>query len=170
MLPGLETVQYILAFKVAVLIYSLYSLNAVGTFVLYGYGKVTVCAWVVLACSCATLAAIALGASIAGLLGAIAGNSIFIFTVFLLNLAMKYVKEDGFAWLTWIKVPLIIFTIGTLCQLLIKMENPLRWVILIAQCSAIVLWAYFHLFSGMSAKLLHLVPKRWLATSNKQKV
>jgi O-antigen/teichoic acid export membrane protein len=102
--------NHILAFKVAVFIYALNALNAVGFCVLLSIAV----NWVMiiqLFGSIFTLFLIAFGSIRLGLLGAVIGNSGFLVTWIMLHLSMKRLKLKRFFWIECLSLPLLCFLI-----------------------------------------------------------
>jgi O-antigen/teichoic acid export membrane protein len=101
--------QFTAAFQLATVIYALYSINAVGYYILFGtsaLGKLTV---VQLASSVCALVLIAWGAHRAGILGAIAGNAGYIGTWLLIPLGMTLLSIAPRTWTRWLRFPLVWF-------------------------------------------------------------
>lgn len=99
------------------LIYGLLSLNAAGYYILQGLGRIRLTGAVVLAAGVASLAAIAMGASLYGLRGAVVGNACYIGTVVLAAIAMRELGIPARRWLSWLLVPLAIFAAAALVVL-----------------------------------------------------
>jgi O-antigen/teichoic acid export membrane protein len=98
----------ILAFRVAVLAYSLYSLNAVGFYLCLGLNAARTCMTIQLASGVVTLALIGVGANQFGLIGAMVGNVGFVITWLMNVYGCNLLKMNGQRWLQWLVVPLLL--------------------------------------------------------------
>lgn len=101
--------ENILGFRIAAIIYALYSLNAVGYYVLFSINEVKKSLLISLASGTLALTLIAIGASKFGLLGAILGNAGYLGVWFLTFFAMKYLNIKIKIWGTWFQFPIICF-------------------------------------------------------------
>jgi O-antigen/teichoic acid export membrane protein len=99
--------ENIFAFKIATVIYGLYSLNAVGFYILLSLAG-NLCMTIQLVSAIFSLLLISLGAYYFGLIGATLGNIGFITTTWLFSLtAIKQVKLSFKLWVKWLIFPLI---------------------------------------------------------------
>jgi len=121
--PGEAIDQYILPFCIAISIYSLYSLNAVGYYILLGTNSTNTCTAIVLASGALSLTMIAIGAHYLGLLGAIFGNVGYLTTCALALLGLKRLSIPTYLWIKWLKFPLIWFLLVILSILFL----PKNW-------------------------------------------
>jgi O-antigen/teichoic acid export membrane protein len=101
--PGVSNQEYTLAFRIAIVIYSLYSLNAVGYYALLSLGAVKTSTVILIGSSSITLLMIYIGAKNWGLLGASIGNAGYICTLMCTVLALKYLKIPIQQWIRWIQ-------------------------------------------------------------------
>ena len=108
-LPNLAKSQYFLSFQIITIIYSLYSLNAVGYYTLFGTEGVKINLIVVSVSGIFSLLLIAIGARMAGITGAIAGNIGYLGTLALIWFGMKQVKIQNIEWMTWLCFPVLWF-------------------------------------------------------------
>lgn len=104
----------ILGFRLAAIIYGLYSLNAVGYYVLLGINAVPVLMGVQMASAVLALLCIGFGAHAFGLTGAIVGNGAYLGTLWLIFWGMKRLEVRPTSWLGWFVFPLswFVVTIG----------------------------------------------------------
>lgn len=107
----------ILAFRIATVIYGLFSLNAVGFYILLSVMSKLVMT-IQLISGCFSLIFIAIGAKNFGLLGAITGNFGFLLTLLMIFCGLKYLKLPKLLWLQSLIFPLVWFTICILFSLL----------------------------------------------------
>jgi len=109
----------LIALQTAIIIYGLFSLNAVGFFILISNDPKTVMR-IQLISGILALTLIFLGASKLGLLGAIAGNIGFLLTWLMIFLGLKKLKISNLLWLKSSFFLLIWFTVCILGKLLIS--------------------------------------------------
>lgn len=110
MLPNITTRQEILGLQIAAVIYVLYSLNALGFYILFALHDTRTNAIVTLSSSAFSLFFIFLGAKYFGLLGAVAGNAGYLGTVFLTTAGLKKAKIALRCYLRWMGFPLLALT------------------------------------------------------------
>jgi O-antigen/teichoic acid export membrane protein len=94
----------ILAMQIAAIIYSLYSLNAVGFYILYGTGKIKICTYIHLASAILSVLLISILSKRFYLLGAVTGNSAYIFTILMTVLGLYELnipRKELIRWLTF---------------------------------------------------------------------
>jgi O-antigen/teichoic acid export membrane protein len=87
--PNRLSGQYSLAFSMCSLIYTMYSMNAVGHYILIGIKEIKTCALISAFSGIFSLTLIAVGSHFFGVLGAILGNSGYILTLLLSVVAVK---------------------------------------------------------------------------------
>ena len=97
--------------RTAVLIYTLYSLNAVGYFILFSIKAVEMNLIIVLISGIFSISLIALGAKFAGLSGAIWGNSGYILTLILNFVSLYKLNISLQKWIVWLSFPLLWFIV-----------------------------------------------------------
>jgi O-antigen/teichoic acid export membrane protein len=98
---------YLPEFRLAVIIYSIYSLNAVGYYMLLATGAATTSMVVVMLSGIASLLMIYVGASHFQLMGATLGNAGFIGVWSLTFFAMKRFRISFKQWSSWILLPIV---------------------------------------------------------------
>jgi O-antigen/teichoic acid export membrane protein len=101
--------ENILGFRIATIIYSLYSLNAVGYYVLFSINEVKKSLLISLSSGTLALILIAIGASRFGLIGAMLGNAGYLGVWLLTFFSMKYLNIKIKTWATWFQFPVICF-------------------------------------------------------------
>jgi O-antigen/teichoic acid export membrane protein len=109
MLGDAASRENILGFRIVTIIYTLYSLNAVGYYVLFSVNAVEKSLIIHLFSGVLALLLIAIGSSRFGLIGAALGNSGYLGVWFLTFFAMKYLKIKIKIWGKWFQLPLICF-------------------------------------------------------------
>jgi O-antigen/teichoic acid export membrane protein len=115
-LGGAATPEHAFALRALGVIYGVYSVTAVGYYVLQGTGRLATCAAIVLASGVATLTLIALGGRLGGLRGAVLGNAGYALTLALHLTAMSRLGIPWRRWLGWTAVPLLLFAGGLLLE------------------------------------------------------
>jgi O-antigen/teichoic acid export membrane protein len=114
-------------FQIAIVIYTIYSLNAVGYFVLYGLGQAHKNTIVVLLSGALALALIALLSSLLGELGAFIGNAGYIATLALNVLMLREIGLSTILWLRWVRFPLFLFGLCVICTYFFP--SNLLWIV-----------------------------------------
>ncbi|MDB9307538.1 oligosaccharide flippase family protein [Aphanizomenon sp. CS-733/32] len=139
MFAGVATESTVLAFRIATLIYGLFSLNAVGFFILLSIAPKLVMI-IQLISGCFSLTLIAIGASKFGFLGAVAGNIGFLLTWLMIFSGLKLLKLPKWFWLKSLIFPLIWFLICTLIGLLV---SQLEFMVIISTIHVMILIGWF---------------------------
>lgn len=111
LLPGHDSAEATGALRDLGIVYGLYSVCAVGFYVLQGTGRFLTCASIVFASSLATLALITLGAREYGLRGAALGNAGYLLNVALHVVAMASLGIDARRWAGWVALPVTVFAV-----------------------------------------------------------
>ncbi|NTW01026.1 MAG: oligosaccharide flippase family protein [Oscillochloris sp.] len=141
LLPGMTAPETEQALHIATIIYALYSLNAVGYFVLLGLGAVLQCMAIVVAAGVGTLLLIALGGTMFGLPGALAGNAGYMLTLLLNVVARRKLSLPADLWMRWLRFPLLWFAGVILLSLVLPTELLVR-VTLSCVSGAVLIWWY----------------------------
>jgi O-antigen/teichoic acid export membrane protein len=129
----------IVGFRVATVIYGLFSLNTVGFFILISVAAKLVMS-IQLMSGCFSLILIAIGASKFGLLGAITGNIGFLVTWLMIFSGLDLLKLPKWLWLKSLIFPLIWFTMCILIGLLI---SQIEFIVIISTIQMIILIGWF---------------------------
>lgn len=144
--PSLNTV---LVFRVGVLAYSLYSLNAVGFYLCLGLNAAQMCMTIQVASGVVTLALILVGTNQFGLLGAMLGNMGFVMTWLMNVYGCKLLQIQGHKWLQWLLLPLFvtgsIFLLGIVGGDTLFFKLPIMTLFVICLFS----WYVFHYLSTL---------------------
>ena len=99
--------EYILGFKIVLIIYTIYSLSATSFYILAAINKVKESMLIVLTSAVLSLILIYVGTRIGGLLGGLLGNGGYILTLTFFPLSMKYLEIKPSIWLRWLVIPTI---------------------------------------------------------------
>jgi len=105
-IPG-AGVESVLLFRLATVIYALYSMNASGYYILLGAGLVGACMKIVFCVGFLTVLAVAGGAYWFGLPGGMAGNVVYIATLSLTLMGFKRLRIPFSEWRKWLAFPVI---------------------------------------------------------------
>jgi O-antigen/teichoic acid export membrane protein len=104
---GKNVYEYKISFCFAVLVYAIYSVNAVGYYTLLAFKRAQVAMIATISSSILSLFLIYFGSSVWGLPGAVAGNAGFIGVWSLSFIAMTNLKIPFHVWSKWIAPPLL---------------------------------------------------------------
>lgn len=129
----------IFAFQAAAVIYALYSLNAVGYYVLLSLA-INIGMLIVLASGCLTIALIFVGTNTFGLLGAVLGNLGYLTTWLLLFFAMQKLNFASSLWIQALAFPLVWFLSCILVSLYIPENFEARLALFSAQIIIMLFW------------------------------
>lgn len=151
-LPHEFDTSYTTIFQIATTIYSLYSLNAVGYYVLFGVKAANVCAIIQLIVGLMSLLSITIGAYHFGLIGAIMGNSLYLCIYGLTFISMKYLNIPNILWIKWIWIPTVLFLLFTVISLLVPFNPIISIAIFSVQTSIIIGW----FVANYKPKILHV--------------
>lgn len=154
MLTGAANVNNIVAFRIATVIYGLFSLNAVGFYILLSIASRLVMS-IQLISGCFALILIAIGASNFGLLGAVTGNIGFLATWMMILYSIKKLDLPKYLWIKSLSFLLIWFTA---CILFSFTVYSLGMIIIIALVQGLILVFWFSIiqksvFASMLKKL-----------------
>jgi O-antigen/teichoic acid export membrane protein len=123
MISTAVSTETILAFRIAVVIYALYSVNAVGYYVLFSTNAVHVCMAIQIVSTILSLLAIAVLGSIFGLVGAAAGNAGYLGVFLLTVMGMRRLGIPSHSWHAWLQFPLTWFLIVITIASIMALDN-----------------------------------------------
>lgn len=130
----------LLCFQIAIIGYTLYSLNAVAYFALYGSGAAHLASTIHVGCGAFALLCIAGGVAQGGLLGAAIGNLGYSATLLLVVFGLRRLHISLGDWLKWLKFPLLWFSGAVLLCILLKGHLLWQYLALAVQLVIIVGW------------------------------
>ena len=139
--PNSANEETVAQLNLITVICTLYSLNAVGYFILYAVKQETINTITILFCGMLSLTAIALLTMKFGLTGAIIGNSAYILTLFLLYMGLKVIKIHWRDIANVIQVPIVFFLI-ILVLTFITQDLISRCAIAVFFVSSLVLFGF----------------------------
>ncbi|MDZ8051112.1 MAG: oligosaccharide flippase family protein [Aulosira sp. ZfuVER01] len=132
--------QYIVAFRIATVIYALYSVNAVGFYILFGVNSATTCMTIQLASGVVSLLLIYLGANNYGLMGAILGNAGYLGVWLLTFSSMKILRIPPRLWIGWLCFPMLYFAGIVLANIGISDQINIKILMLVLQVIILAVW------------------------------
>jgi O-antigen/teichoic acid export membrane protein len=140
-LPGEVTTEQVAALRDISIVCALFSITAVGFYVLQATGRLLTCASVVLLSSVVTLALIAVAARSYGLRGAVLGNG-----GYLINIALHWTAMSslGIGWRRWLgeaAVPTLVFVGALLLDAALPASLAVRAVLVLSATCALAAWA-----------------------------
>lgn len=140
LLPDTADAASLTELRMVVTIYALFSLNAVGYYVLFAARAVRVSMIVQGVSAAAALILVALGAMAYGLPGAVAGNAGYLGIAVLTIRAMRYAGIPAEDWLGWLRFPLLWFAAIIPLNLLVARSPALSVLLVIVQSCVLVGW------------------------------
>lgn len=140
LLPGQVPDEYVLAFRAATVIYALYSLNAVGYYILLGTSRVKALTIISFAGGSLSLLMIALGTAAFGFMGAILGNAGFLLTWLMIWIGMNQVRLDVPTWSRWAAFPVVWFFLVALFALILPDRFEVAVLVVILQTAVLFGW------------------------------
>jgi O-antigen/teichoic acid export membrane protein len=132
--------EYVKYFQQATVIYSIYSINAVGYYTLFGAGLVTINMIGVATSGSISLLLIWLLSAKFGLAGAIAGNSGYVLTTYLSIYALKISDIQVLDFLRWLSAPLIWLLMVSIIALAPINNIFLTFIITVGECLFMAYW------------------------------
>jgi len=140
MIPGAITNEHLLAFRIAAMIYALYSVNAVGYYILFSVDAVNMCMAIQLISGALSLLLISIGASIFGLLGAVIGNAGYLGVWLLLFSGMKQMCIPMRLWIGWLKFLLLWFLVVILVNIVSPEQAAINIFVFTIQTLIVFIW------------------------------
>ncbi|BAZ05139.1 oligosaccharide flippase family protein [Calothrix sp. NIES-3974] len=134
--------EYTISFFIITIIYSMYSINGVGYYVLLASKAANLCMFIQLISGISSIILIIWGASKFGLIGASFGNSGYLIVWLLTSSGMRQLSISFGTWLRWLKLPFLWFlgVILTSANFTISGSLYLRTIVLFIQSIALVGW------------------------------
>jgi O-antigen/teichoic acid export membrane protein len=136
------SINTIYALQIAAIIYTIYSLNAVGFYILYALGKVKTCTSLNLGSSILSLGAITIFSMHLGLIGSVIGNCGYILTCLMTITGLNKMGIKAFVFIKWFAFPVTWFFLTILFSLILQDLND---TIKISTCffEILILLAWF---------------------------
>jgi O-antigen/teichoic acid export membrane protein len=131
--------QTIVGLKIALIIYSLFSLNAIGYYALLSVG-VKWGMWLSIVTGMFSLLTIAIGTSYGGLMGAIIGNAGYISSCSMIMIALHKLHLPGLLWIKTLIIPLIWFFVCIAASNFMPDQIITRGVFAISAISILIYW------------------------------
>lgn len=140
LIPSVAVEETVRPFQIATAIYAVYSLNAVGYFVLLGLGSALACMGTVAVGGSLALVGVTVGALFLGLPGAMLGNVGYFLTLLLNPIALRKLRLPAFVWLRWLRFPLLWFVVVACFGVILPPAPLIRVVLLATTASVIIGW------------------------------
>jgi O-antigen/teichoic acid export membrane protein len=135
------TINSIFALQIAAIIYSAYSLNAVGYYILYASGKVKTCTLIHISSTVISLLLIATLSEKLGLIGAVIGNCGYIITISMTLIGFRELNIDMRFLLRLLVFPVIWFLSTTLIGLIIQnLSETIKLLAYLTELSIMLAW------------------------------
>jgi O-antigen/teichoic acid export membrane protein len=142
------------AFQLGAVAYALYSLNAVGYYLLLGLGRLYVFILIQGLSSIASLIFIAYGAVTYGLIGAVMGNFAYLISVGFVVFGMNSIRIKSSQWLMWMRFPLLWFVIVILLENVLPDGSLVRVFALTVQSLVLIGWFAARRLLGQGCEVL----------------
>ncbi|GAX39155.1 polysaccharide biosynthesis protein [Tolypothrix sp. NIES-4075] len=140
MLGDVVTSEYILALRIEIIIETLYSLYAVGYYVLFSVNAVVESLVIHLFSSLLSILLIFIYSNRLGLIGSVIGNTGFLCVLSIIFLGMKYLNINTNTWLQWYSLPLYYFIAFAIFGFIIKDNIELILCLCIVQIIMLIKW------------------------------
>ncbi len=140
-IPSATTTENILVFRFAVIIYTFYSLNAVGYYILFSINNaVNICATVQFTSTIISIVMIFFGAFYWNLTGAVIGNIGYVGLWFMTFFGMKKLSIGMRLWLGWIYFPMLCFIGVLLINVAVADNIFIKLTIFVIQSLVFICW------------------------------
>ena len=156
-IPVASASTFVQAFQLAVVIYTLLSINAVGYYILLGTGAVDIYLPTQFLATLSALLAIALGAHFFGLLGAISGNALGILLNLGIPIGLKKVGIPLQHWASWVWFPLVWFMAVIMIGVVLPESPSLRLLAFLLEDLVLLAWFLMLGNLGNSAAVLRIL-------------
>lgn len=144
----------ILTFRILAIIYSMYSVNAVGTYILYGSDKVWLSTLTIIVCGGGSLLMIAFGSQNLGIIGAALGNTMYIGIGIITLAGMRLIQIPLIEWIGWVKWLLTWFLLSVIFTFVLPDEILTAITITLIQIT-VLFWITFHNYHDLFFQFLH---------------
>ena len=134
------TANEIICLQIAAVIYAIYSINALGYYVLLSSNGIATCTAIWALSSITSILLLVVGTKVFGLIGAIAGNAGYILTLLMNFFGMRNLKISWHEWSRWLQLPLVWFVICIALGILIPEKLALRLILLTLEGGFIIKW------------------------------
>ncbi len=142
LVPAATTLYDVVGLQISAVIYTLYSLNAPGFYILFSIGQARINAGVTLSSGLACLVFIYLGASHFGLLGALAGNAGYLGTLVLVSSGVRRVGIVWRQYLSWMGFPFLLLATALAVGLVLKDHLWWRAGFIALQAAIFTFWFF----------------------------
>ena len=139
-ITGILSEQYIVPFCIIIVIYSIYSINGVGYYVLLSLNAADKCMYIQVISGVLSLLLIAVGSTKFGLAGAALGNSGYLLVGLLTVVSMRQLDIPFKEWIKWLQIPLLWFILVLMINTILPSHLPIRVSMLISQTLILTFW------------------------------
>jgi O-antigen/teichoic acid export membrane protein len=122
-------ISYVKEFRIAVLIYSIYSINAVGYYVLLATNRIKISSTISLIVGLFSLLTIFVGCTFFGLMGALIGNVTYLGVIALTIYGMKTVQVSLRDWVKILSIPVISFALIAIAGIITSIDQTVLVII-----------------------------------------
>ena len=143
LLSGAALPEYVLAFRLAVIICGVYSLNAVGYYLLLGINAVPLLMGIQMVSALLSLLLIGIAARSFGIIGAVVGNMGYLGTLGLIFLGMRRLSIQNSSWLNWISFPLLWWGVSIAGAIMLPFQTFFWGVMLWGGVAVLALLGWF---------------------------
>ena len=139
-ITGILSEQYIVPFCIIIVIYSIYSINGVGYYVLLSLNAADKCMYIQIISGVLSLLLIAVASTKFGLVGAALGNSGYLLVGLLTVVSMRQLHIPFKEWIKWLQLPLLWFILVIMINTILPIHLPTRVSMLILQTLILTVW------------------------------
>jgi len=141
--PSNSKEEYIVSFCIVVIIYSIYSINAVGYYILLALNAANKCMIIQIISGVLSLLLTTIGSSKFGLVGASIGNSGYLLVGLLTVFSMKQLSIPFKQWIKWLQWPLLWFTLVVVINIALPTQIRIKILMLVVQTVILTVWFIF---------------------------
>ncbi|MTJ12923.1 oligosaccharide flippase family protein [Anabaena sp. UHCC 0187] len=158
-IPGIFSKENIAAFYILVMIYSLYSINAVGYYLLLALNAADKCMLIQLISGISSLLLIAIGANQFGLVGASLGNSGYLIIWLLTFFGMRQLFIPLKRWLIWLRYPLLWFFVVIMINFFLPSQLEVKIFTFFLETVLLTVWFIYEQNINVSSAIRRLFIK-----------
>jgi O-antigen/teichoic acid export membrane protein len=158
-ITGVFSKENIVTFCIVVVIYSLYSINGVGYYLLLALNAADKCMVIQLISGISSLLLIACGANQFGLVGASLGNSGYLGVWLLTFLGMRQLFIPLKRWLIWLQYPLLWFFVVIMINFILPSQLGFKIFIFLLETAILTVWFIYEQDINVSSAIRRLFIK-----------
>ncbi len=154
MIAEIVTEEYVLVFRLATLIFGLYSVNAVGYYILFAVNQVGRLMIVQMLSALLSLFLVAVASRYLGLMGAILGNAGYLGVGFLTFFGMRFLNIPAKLWINWCFFPLVWFTAVVFLSVILSGRFVFEIALIILAGMVLLGWFFSIHYDGIFSRRL----------------